>query len=108
MTFIVFLLLAVHSFANGCPDLSQYEKLILEPQQIPKNNTWKKYGQSFDEFYGVQAFSNHEDGKGGTYQCTELVHRFMREVYGVPTRIGMGLGHAKDLAKNLSVKFFTS
>jgi len=67
------------------------------------------YGNPFDEFRGVQAFANKIDTKNkkqsGKHQCTELVHRFYRKVYKIPTKIGIGLGHGKDLAKNLAQRF---
>ena len=58
-----------------------------------------KYEQPFDSYKGVIAYGNKKRGK---YQCTELVHRFFRTVYNVPTKIGLGLGHGKDLSLNLT------
>ncbi len=48
-----------------------------------------QYGKDFDTYMGVVAYGNREKGK---YQCTELVHRFFKNVYNVPTQIGLGLG----------------
>lgn len=58
-----------------------------------------QYGREFDTYMGVTAYGNRKKGK---YQCTELVHRFFKDVYNVPTQIGLGLGHGKDLALNLT------
>lgn len=54
---------------------------------------------------GVQAYSNKPDIGGGVYQCTELAHRFMKQVYGLPTKIGMGLGNGDQLAEKMSLHF---
>lgn len=61
--------------------------------QIPMS---LEYGERFDDYMGVVAYGNRKSG--GQYQCTELVHRFFRTVYNVPTRIGLGLGNGKDLS----------
>lgn len=72
---------------------------------IRNQNTWQEYGKSFDQFAGVLAYSNRAHGAGGEFQCTELVHRYLKTNLGVPTRIGMGLGHAKDILQNLERHF---
>ena len=41
----------------------------------------------------------------GLYQCTELVHRYLRQTYAIPTRIGLGLGHGVDLARGVAERF---
>ena len=58
-----------------------------------------RYKKPFDSYMGVVAYGNK---KRGRYQCTELVHRFFKTIYNVPTRIGLGLGHGKDLSFNLT------
>lgn len=90
---------------------AQYEKIekfykaqTLVPQTtykqaIDRKNKWKTHGEKFDEFLGIAAYSNKAGG-GGKYQCTELVHRFLNGVYGIPTKIGNGMGHANILVQN--------
>lgn len=73
--------------------------------EIQRNNKWGKMNVAFDSSMGVSAFSNK---KGGKWQCTELVHRFLNKVYGVPTKIGNGMGHANILVQNLAGKFGAS
>jgi hypothetical protein len=97
------------AYAIGCPQQSFNRKKVV---QMPEDNRkqdhpkiWGKFGSPFDDYLGVIAYSNLADGQGGKFQCTELIHRFMKDIYGVPTRLGMGLGHAKDLAQNLAIKF---
>lgn len=66
---------------------------------------WTAYGEKFDTFFGVTAYSNGTKKDKRYYQCTELAHRFMREVYGIPTRLGMGLGHGNAVAQNVATHF---
>ena len=76
------------------------------PSSLPeKELTWTAYGEEFDTFYGVTAYSNGTKKSDRYYQCTELAHRFMREVYGIPTRLGMGLGHGNGVAQNVAAHF---
>ena len=79
--------------------------LSLSPTPPPDSMTWGAFGDPIESFYGITAYSNGDKTKGRKYQCTELAHRFAREIYGIPTRIGMGLGHAKDLAYNMANHF---
>ncbi|MDE0151004.1 MAG: CHAP domain-containing protein [Bdellovibrionales bacterium] len=72
--------------------LGEYPETFQIPMSV-------EYGKPFDHYMGVVAYGNK---KGGKYQCTELVHRFFKNVYNVPTRIGLGLGHGKDLSFNLT------
>lgn len=76
--------------------------IAVPRREIQKNNKWQKMNVAFDNSMGVSAFSNK---KGGKWQCTELVHRFLKTVYGVPTKIGNGMGHANVLIQNLAEKF---
>lgn len=73
-----------------------------DPSQVL---TWTEYGAPFDRFFGVEALSNGRRNSPQKYQCTELAHRFVRTVYGIPTRIGMGLGHGKDVAARIGDHF---
>lgn len=66
---------------------------------------WTAHGEAFDQFYDVPAYSNALSKESGKFQCTELVHRFLKSVYDIPTKIGMGLGHANQLPLNLYKKF---
>ncbi len=71
-----------------------------EIEQIP---IWKKHGERYDSFMGIPALSNI--ARGGQYQCTELAHRFLNEIFGIPTRIGIGLGNANVVVQNISQRF---
>jgi hypothetical protein len=79
--------------------------LSLCPEVAPENMVYGDFGSEIESFYGVTAYSNGSRKKGRKFQCTELVHRFIASVYGIPTRIHMGLGHGKDLAKNIAIHF---
>lgn len=77
----------------------------LTPDTHDQTLTWTEYGAPFDEFYGITALSNGTRESPQKYQCTELAHRFVRDIYGIPTRIGMGLGHGKDVAAGIGRHF---
>jgi len=86
-----------------------YEPRTLVPHLSYTNNVnrvnhWKNHGQVFDTFYGVNAYSNKRGGSG-KYQCTELVHRFLERIYGIPTKIGIGMGNANVLLQREKKKF---
>lgn len=79
-----------------------YNKTTLVPKfsrslTIEKTLYWRKHGEIYDRFLGVPAYSNRTDGK---YQCTELVHRYLNQIFGIPTKIGIGMGHANIMLQN--------
>ncbi len=76
--------------------------LSLAPEPAPENLFWGQFGSVVESYYGVTAYSNGARRRGRIYQCTELVHRFITEIYGIPSRLNLGMGHGKDLAKNLA------
>lgn len=76
--------------------------LSNKKSDINRINRWQKNGVAYDYFKNVPAYSNRRNGR---YQCTELVHRFFREVYRVPTRLGIGMGHASRLTQNIKRRF---
>jgi hypothetical protein len=76
--------------------------LFLAPEPSPDNMVWGKFGSKVESYYGVTAYSNGARKSGRKYQCTELIHRFLTEVYGIPSSIYLGLGHGKYLAKNIA------
>lgn len=83
----------------------------LAPQAEPRRYEWRAFGEPVGSYYGVTAYAHgvegdpRNDNPQGLYQCTELAHRYLREVYGVPTRIGLGLGHGVDLARKVAQRF---
>ncbi|MDX2233018.1 MAG: hypothetical protein NW200_00840 [Hyphomonadaceae bacterium] len=83
----------------------------LAPQSVPEQLTWGEFGAPFDSAFGVTAYAHGAEGDArrdnpdGLYQCTELVHRYLREALGVPTRIGLGLGHGVDVAQRVAERF---
>ncbi len=83
----------------------------LAPQPKPESLTWGDFGAPFDAAFGVIAYAHGADGDTrrenaqGLYQCTELVHRYLADAFGVPTRIGLGLGHGVDLAQGVAARF---
>jgi hypothetical protein len=83
----------------------------LAPQAEPLSYTWRAFGEPVSAYYGVVAYAHGVDGDPrndnpqGLYQCTELAHRYLRDLYGVPTRIGLGLGHGVDLARKVAGRF---
>ncbi len=79
--------------------------LGLSPEQNLESREWQTYGKKYDEYAGIPAFANRSEGKGGAYQCTELAHRFAKEIFGVPTRLGMGLGNANTVLRGIYDKF---
>lgn len=86
-------------------NIATLKPIILENiESAPQSLTWAEYGKEFDNFMGIPAYSNKSIG-GGTYQCTELVHRFMSGVFGVPTALGMGIGNGDQVAKGMSARF---
>lgn len=110
--FLLFILFLVAQSVAG----AQYAKIkgFYEPRTLVPNisyygnadraNHWKKHGEVFDMFYGVNAYSNKRGGNG-KYQCTEVVHRFLERIYGIPTKIGMGMGNANVLLQREKKKF---
>ena len=76
--------------------------LCLAAEPPPENMVWGTFGSEIESFYGVTAYSNGARKSGRKYQCTELVHRFLTEVYGIPSSINLGLGHGKFLAKSIA------
>jgi hypothetical protein len=83
----------------------------MPAQSKPANLTWAEFGAPFDEAFGVTAYAHggrgdpRRENAQGLYQCTELVHRYLRTVHNIPTRIGLGLGHGVDLAAGLAERF---
>lgn len=83
----------------------------LTPQAEPRTYQWREFGQPVGSYMGVVAYAHGRDGDPrnenpqGLYQCTELAHRYLRDVFGVPTRIGLGLGHGVDLARKVAQRF---
>jgi hypothetical protein len=76
--------------------------LCLASEPSPENMVWGDFGSEVESYYGVTAYSNGARQSGRKYQCTELIHRFLTEVYGIPSGINLGLGHGKYLAKNIA------
>jgi len=74
--------------------------LISEPS--PENMIWGDFGSEIESYYGVKAYSNGAKKSARKYQCTELIHRFISDIYGIPSNIYLGLGHGKNLAKNIA------
>ena len=66
---------------------------------------WADYGASFDKFLDVKAYSNGTSKARRPWQCTELVHRFVRKVYGFPSQLGLSMGHGKSLAAGIADHF---
>ncbi|GIL16815.1 MAG: hypothetical protein BroJett040_05660 [Oligoflexia bacterium] len=96
---------ACQAATTKCSSSDNQKSLTPIPLENPSPTSsliWKKSGEVFDTFYDVPAYSNTP---GGKFQCTELVHRFMNKVYGIPTKIGIGLGHAEVLSKNMTDRF---
>ncbi len=83
----------------------------LAPQAEPHTITWREFGEPVATYVGVTAYAHGRDGDPrrenpqGLYQCTELVHRYLRQTYAIPTRIGLGLGHGVDLAHGVAERF---
>ena len=82
--------------------------LSLIPEPSPENMVWGAFGNEVESYYGVTAYSNGSRKTGRKYQCTELIHRFLTKVYGIPSSINLGLGHGKYLAKNVAEFYKTS
>lgn len=99
---------SITSQKAGCTSPDNIKKLLpiaLQPtENLSESVTWKAFGEEFDSFYGIPAYSNQSTG-GGKYQCTELVHRFMSGVFGVPTALGMGIGDGDVVAQNMTARF---
>jgi hypothetical protein len=95
---------ALYSIVEDCDT----RFIALNPQREPTRMRWGDYGEVIDAYYGVNAYSHGQEddpGRGdgsGRYQCTELVHRYLRDLYGVPSRIGLGLGNGVDLASGVA------
>ena len=83
-------------------DINGKKFLSLNPEPSPKNMVWGDFGSKIESYYGVVAYSNGARKSGRKYQCTELIHRFLTEIYGIPSSINLGLGNGKDLAKNIA------
>ncbi|MEM9819467.1 MAG: CHAP domain-containing protein [Bacteroidota bacterium] len=79
--------------------------LSLTPEAAPKEMVWGTFGSKIESYHGVTAYSNGARKTNRKYQCTELIHRFLSDVYGIPSKIGQGLGHAKDLAHNIAQRY---
>lgn len=117
---ILFLFFSPWVSASGlCPSMSEYSSLedrlnergytLGEPIELPQDSTklqvpYPGYGQPLMEWLGVTTFANDLRGRK-KYQCTELVHRFVRTVFGFETRLGLGMGHGYSLARGMSRHF---
>lgn len=83
----------------------------LAPQAEPDSLQWGEFGAPVASYMGVVAYAHgvegdpRNDNPQGLYQCTELAHRYLRDVFAVPTRIGLGLGHGVDLARKVAARF---
>ena len=99
---LIILLIPQTDFAKNTP---AYNFLKLPDGDISKPLVWREYNKLFDTYLGVKAYCNKSKGQGGKHQCTTLAHRFIREVYGIPARIGIGLGHGQDLAYRVGSYF---
>lgn len=75
--------------------------VVLPAEPTPDRIIWPEYGKSVETYLGIDAFSNGTGSPESDWQCTELVHRFVSDVFGIPSRIGWGMGHGKDLAAGL-------
>lgn len=109
LIFGIFSLIHVIVFAQYEKIEKFYDPQTLVPQTtrdqaLGRKNEWKSHGVQFDNFLSIPAYSNKAGG-GGKYQCTELVHRFLNGVYGIPTQIGNGMGHARVLIQNEFSRF---
>lgn len=112
LKFIIFILCVGTqsvAFAQFAKIKGFYEPRTLVPNisyagNANRINYWKKHGEVFDSFYGVNAYSNKRGGNG-KYQCTEVVHRFLERIYGIPTKIGTGMGNANVLLQREKKKF---
>lgn len=80
----------------------------LNSQTEPASMRWGEFGDVVDAYYGVEAYSHGQESEprrndgSGRYQCTELIHRYLREVHHVPSRLGLGLGNGVDLAEGVA------
>ena len=107
---LIFLLLLQYPYTlkaqeENVSDVQINGKLFLQlpPEDPPESMTWGSKGEPIESYLGITAYSNGDAPKGQRYyQCTELVHRFMREIWGIPTRLGLGMGHGVDLAKGMA------
>ena len=86
-------------------DINGKKFLSLNPEPSPANMIWGDFGSKIESYYGVVAYSNGARKSGRKYQCTELIHRFITEIYGIQSSINLGLGHGKDLAKNIAIHY---
>lgn len=109
---IMFLLCAYSPLI--CAQVAKIEEIdgkrfvVLQSEEPPETMIWGKFGDEIENYFGVSAKSNGDAIINRSYQCTELIHRFLRDVYGIPSRIGMGLGHGKDLASGVGARFSNS
>ena len=102
---ILFLLLGTPVIAKDLKLINGKKFIVLTDEAPPKNMKWNQYGKVLESFHGVKAISNGSKNTNRKYQCTELIHRFLREIYGLPSYIELGLGNGKDLAYGISKKF---
>lgn len=79
-------------------------QIIVVDPKVDQPVYWKKYGQVYDSFVNVPAYSN-VPFKGSKYQCTELLHRFFNYTYGFPVNNQMGLGNANTVLYGVYRKF---
>lgn len=81
------------------------EFVSFESDTPQSSMVWASYGTSYDKFLGVKAYSNGISQARRPWQCTELVHRFVRKVYGFPSSIGQGMGHGTSVAGGIAERF---
>ena len=86
----------------------------LSSQTEPASMRWGEFGDVVDAYYGVEAYSHGQESEprrndgSGRYQCTELIHRYLRDVHRVPSRLGLGLGNGVDLAEGVATRWGAS
>jgi hypothetical protein len=79
---------------------------VVLPAEAPVKVYWSEFGEPFDSYFGLEALSNgKKKGDAATYQCTELIHRYVSTIYGFPSRIGLGMGDGNALAEGIAEYF---
>ncbi|GAM99646.1 hypothetical protein U91I_03301 [alpha proteobacterium U9-1i] len=98
---------AAFSVVNECD--ARFVELLSQDE--PREMRWGRFGDVVDQYYGVDAYSHGQEDEprrsdgSGRYQCTELIHRYLREVHHVPSRLGLGLGNGVDLAEGVASRW---
>ena len=75
------------------------------PGSQPGAMKWESYCEEFHDYMGVPAYSNGGYTTSKCYQCTEVIPRFLKQVYGFEASYCSGYGNGNRTAAGIARTF---